>query len=148
MPEVMKEQNDLHFVGQVTLKAVIVRGDEILINRSSIPDGMWELPGGRMHTDEEPESALRREVREEIGIEIHIGNVIHVEQFLRVMPSASIPTFLVAYTAKPVDPEKEFLSPDDGGQEARWVHRNDIKKYPKYEYCDRALEKYFSSKTV
>ena len=144
----MKENADQHFVGQVTLKAIIARGDEILINRSSIADGMWELPGGRMHIDEEPESALRREVREEIGIEIHIGNVIHMEQFLRVMPSASIPTFLVAFAAIPVDPEKKFSPSDDEVQEARWVHKDDLKKYSKYEYCDRALEKYFSAKTM
>jgi 8-oxo-dGTP diphosphatase len=61
-----------HFIGKVTQKALIVKDGKILINRYLRQD-TFDLPGGRFHVGEDPHTALKREVKEELGIDVEIG---------------------------------------------------------------------------
>lgn len=60
--------------------AVLVNDkDEILCalrsQTMSLP-GLWEFPGGKIEAGESPEEALKREIQEELGIEIEVGEQI------------------------------------------------------------------------
>ncbi len=66
----------------VVVAAVIVQDGQVLLRQrreSHIPEnvGKWELPGGSVHFGEPFDLALRREIREELNLEIHVGRLLH-----------------------------------------------------------------------
>jgi 8-oxo-dGTP diphosphatase len=56
----------------VVAGALYDRGRLLAARRSAPPElaGRWELPGGKLEPGEEPEQALVRELREELGVEV------------------------------------------------------------------------------
>ncbi|HTT73105.1 MAG TPA: NUDIX hydrolase [Thermoplasmata archaeon] len=61
--------------------AIFHDGELLLLRRVTDFPGRWEFPGGSVEEGEEPEGALRREVREETGLEVTIGRPFHVGTF-------------------------------------------------------------------
>src|SRR5262245_2088656 len=64
----------------VTVGAVVIdsRNRVLLLQHRFRPGGGWGVPGGFMHPGEQPEGAVRRELREEIGLEIEIASVAFI----------------------------------------------------------------------
>ena len=64
----------------VAAGVVIERGRVLLTRRKAGTHlgGLWELPGGKVHPDEDPREALRRELGEELGIDVTVGEVFDV----------------------------------------------------------------------
>ena len=68
----------------VTAGAIIFDDDGrvLLLEHVFRPDGGWGIPGGFLSKGEQPETALRREMREEIGIELEQVEML----FARTLP--------------------------------------------------------------
>lgn len=61
-------------------------GKILLLKRSGKKDyspGIWEYTTGRLHQFEEPEDGLRREIKEETGLEVEIVKPISVFHIFR-----------------------------------------------------------------
>lgn len=65
-------------VREVVAGAVIRAGRLLLAQRTYPPEvaGLWELPGGKVHEGESRAQALRRELREELAIEVRVGESV------------------------------------------------------------------------
>jgi 8-oxo-dGTP diphosphatase len=63
---------------QVTA-AILIKYTKILIAKRKADDSQankWEFPGGTVEQNESPEACLKREMKEEFGIEVTIGEYI------------------------------------------------------------------------
>jgi 8-oxo-dGTP diphosphatase len=64
----------------VSAGVVIEEGRVLLTQRKagSHLAGLWEFPGGKVESGEDPREALARELREELGITVTVGEVVDV----------------------------------------------------------------------
>jgi 8-oxo-dGTP diphosphatase len=103
--------------------AVIERDGSILITRRRAGahlEGLWEFPGGKAETGESPERALRREIGEELGIDISVGEPIDTVEWNYPDKWVRIVFFRCAARGEPRPLE---------GQEMRWVRPSDLASY-------------------
>jgi mutator protein MutT len=87
--------------------AIIERNGQVLICQRKAGQrfaGKWEFPGGKVEPGEDLESALARELSEELGITARIGE--EVARYLYTYPSRD-PIQLVFYAVREFEGEPE-----------------------------------------
>lgn len=113
--------------------AVIEKEGKILIarrRRGSHLEGKWEFPGGKMEPGETPEECLRRELREEFGVEAEVGEFICSSPY----DYGHIFIELLAYRVKRVEGGFSLNS----HAEIRWVDKKELSAFDLAE-ADRPI---------
>lgn len=80
----------------IVTAAIIRNGNKVLIaQRQGGPlAGKWEFPGGKLEPGESPEQCLAREIKEELNLEVQVGDIFAVVYH----ECETGPILLLAYT--------------------------------------------------
>jgi 8-oxo-dGTP diphosphatase len=106
---------------RVAAAAYIFSNEKLLLLHRNNPPHTFVPPGGRLEIDEDPEAGMRREVREETGLEVRLLGVAHL-WFGRITVYAE-PMLAINYIAEPRSGE---LRLSDEHSEFLWVTRAEI----------------------
>lgn len=117
----------------VGVGAVVFRGDTVLVIKRGQPpfEGRWSIPGGKLLHGERVVDGVRREVREETGLEIELLGLLDVFDALPGDPDGDFTSHMVIidYAAEWVSgepvagddaAEAEFVSIEEAVSRLSW----------------------------
>ena len=114
---------------------IIFKDDKILLTRrkkGKSLEGFWEFPGGKVEKGETDATALKRELKEELGLEISEPNYFSENKHEYITFSIH----LVAYKCEAFDDPKKLVDHD----KFEWVMVNELGNFNLAE-ADRPLLK-------
>jgi 8-oxo-dGTP diphosphatase len=129
---------------KVAVGVIIDGAGQILVTRRPLEashGGQWEFPGGKLEENESPMSALKREIREEVGLEIidadFLTNIRHTYGLKNVE--------LFVYCVYKFEGSARCC---ESQMDMRWVHLADMSSFQFPEANKKIIELLQTSKMV
>ena len=129
----------------VGVGAIITDGDRVLlVRRGREPSkGLWSIPGGMLELGESLVDGIRREVREEVGLEVRVLETVEVLERIIYDDDGKIEYHyvLVDYLCEPLG---RTLRVADDADAAEWVRRRNVSSYEITKGTPAVIEKAFA----
>ena len=124
-------------------------GRVLVIKRKFEPNkGRWSLPGGLLETGETLLEAGKREVREEVGVEIEVEELFQVsEEIIRDTEGKTRFHFVLVDFLASLQPEGATIALNEESESFMWSKPEDIKGLDVSENTKRIVEKYLVEST-
>jgi 8-oxo-dGTP diphosphatase len=109
---------------------VINDGKVLIIQRASDDDympGLWEIPSGKREPEEKTIDGVKREVEEETGIKVEVGDPIGIFEYKVEKPDEIRSVTQICFLVKPVREVDVKLSNEH--QNFVWISQSEIDKY-------------------
>jgi mutator protein MutT len=109
----------------IAVAAALVFRNGVLLITQRYPEahlgGMWEFPGGKVEADESFEDCLRRELKEELGIEVEVHE--EIESITHDYPEKSVHLKFFRCTWCKNEPQPL------GCADFRWIHQHELAQF-------------------
>jgi nucleoside triphosphatase len=120
---------------RIVVVAIIENKDKILIGKKAkgvgpYPD-LWQIPGGGANIETESlEEAIKREIREEAGIEVfNIKPVSFDEDYTKNKQNEMVHYIFLQFHAFT---KEDKITPGDDIEHLEWIKKSELNKY---QYC-------------
>ncbi len=131
----------------VGVGAVIIRdGKILLVKRANEPNrGRWSVPGGLVRSGERLKDALKREIREELGVDITVGDVACVtdEIFLDEKGNAEYHYIVIDFFADIIDGAPRAMS---DAEDVEWFDLSRIEGGNVVYFVEKLVRRILSEK--
>lgn len=130
-----------------TVGALVINPeDKILMIRTYKWSNLWGIPGGKIKSNETSEAALRREMKEETGLDIHDIQFVMVQDCIRSKEFFKPAHFLLLnYTART---ESSEVVLNEEADEFRWVTIDEAYQLPLNTPTRILLDQYAREKSA
>ncbi len=112
-------------VPRLVALGIFISGSRVLMERrpakGPLP-GLWQFPGGKVEFGEHPWDALRREIREELGLRIPHGSLFGLYSHVYDLEGQRVHYVLVAYRVRVPRARVEE------SESLRWVSRRALER--------------------
>jgi ADP-ribose pyrophosphatase len=104
--------------------ALVEDGKILLVKRGRDPGrGLWAVPGGKVRHGEPMRDAARREVREETGLDVEVGEAVWVGEYIE----GDHHIVLIDFAGRLLGGD---LAAADDADDVRWVTLEEASDYP------------------
>ncbi|WP_229897520.1 NUDIX hydrolase [Streptomyces finlayi] len=125
-----RQSTPLH---SVSVAGAVIRDDGRALAIQRADNGAWEPPGGVLELHESPEEGVRREVREETGLDVTVGPLSGVYKNV----GRGIVSLVFRCRAGQGDPH-----PTDEARTVAWLTRKEVAELMTEAYAVRVLDAY------
>lgn len=122
---------------------IIYHNRKVLIIKRAYPPSQhkWSIPGGVVEIGEPVREAARREVQEELGLQVHIREVVEVlDNIVSEHDYVRFHFVLIDFWA---ELQGGILTPNHECLDAQWVSREELSVYDLTRGARTAIEKVF-----
>jgi ADP-ribose pyrophosphatase len=127
---------------RVAVGAIVIKDGQVLLVRRGQPpsEGLWAVPGGRVHLGETLQQAAEREIKEETGLSIHARDPVYTFDVI-LRDEAGRVRFHYVIVDLMADYINGTVCPGDDAREARWVTPDELERLPTNQTTREVLHK-------
>lgn len=134
-------------VEKIAVGGIIIQNGKVLILQRGSDDNylpsLWEIPSGKREPSEKTVDACEREVEEETGLKVKVGNQIGIFKYKVEKPEQIRDVTQINFLVKPVGESGVKLSSEH--QNFAWIREDEIDKYNITKETKEIIRKAFGS---
>ena len=123
----------------VSVAGIVIRDDQRILTIQRQDNEHWEPPGGVLELDEAIEAGVRREIREETGVDVTVERLTGVYK--------NLPRGIVALVFR-CRPRSSSVSSTDEARSIRWLTVGEITEHMDPAYAVRVTDAFLDSPVV